>query len=140
MSDIPDWVGDAPDPDELVRWAERYGHPEGWVQKAQQLHGENERLRAEVGTWKQRLVDETARLREQLHDERENAAENCAVMIDSIVDPLRQKTLDRLDDISTSLASPFSPTDYIPGNIEDALDAIRALADELQSPDVRPTS
>jgi hypothetical protein len=33
------------DPDELVRWAENYGHPEGWAKKAQSLHGKNEDLR-----------------------------------------------------------------------------------------------
>lgn len=35
------------DPDELVRWAETYGHPESWAKRAQQLHAENERLTAE---------------------------------------------------------------------------------------------
>jgi hypothetical protein len=63
MGEIPDWVGDTPDPDELVRWAERYGHPEGWVQKAQQLHGENERLRAEV---RKRRIDPDALLRDDV--------------------------------------------------------------------------
>lgn len=33
------------DPDELVRWAEMYGHPELWCQKAQALHVRLERLR-----------------------------------------------------------------------------------------------
>jgi hypothetical protein len=32
------------DPDELVHWAEMYGHPEDWCKKAQQLHGRLERL------------------------------------------------------------------------------------------------
>lgn len=36
------------DPDALVRWAETYGDPEGWAKKAQQLHGENERLKATI--------------------------------------------------------------------------------------------
>ena len=35
------------DPAELVRWAEHYGHPEGWAKKAQGLHAQNERLRDE---------------------------------------------------------------------------------------------
>ena len=41
-----------------------------------------QRAEDELWTWKQRLVDEQARLRTQLHDDRENAAENCAVAID----------------------------------------------------------
>jgi hypothetical protein len=36
------------DPDDLVRWATTYGHPEGWAKKAQSLHAENERLREEL--------------------------------------------------------------------------------------------
>ena len=32
------------DGDELVRWAERYGHPEGWVKRAQAAHMRSERL------------------------------------------------------------------------------------------------
>lgn len=35
------------DPDELVRWAESYGHPEEWAKKAQSLHTMNETLKAE---------------------------------------------------------------------------------------------
>lgn len=38
------------DPDELVRWAESYGHPEEWAKKAQSLHAANERLRFALGT------------------------------------------------------------------------------------------
>jgi hypothetical protein len=38
------------DPQELARWAEHYGHPEGWAKKAQQLHAENERLRMSLLT------------------------------------------------------------------------------------------
>lgn len=36
------------DPDELVRYAERYGHPEEWIKKAQELHGKVERLEGEL--------------------------------------------------------------------------------------------
>jgi hypothetical protein len=32
------------DPDELVRWAEMYGHPEGWAKKAQGLYQSLEAL------------------------------------------------------------------------------------------------
>jgi hypothetical protein len=32
--------------DELVEWAEKYGHPEEWVKKAQGLHGRVEKLEA----------------------------------------------------------------------------------------------
>lgn len=41
------------DPDELVRWAENYGHPEEWAKKAQALHGQNEALRVAL----QRIYD-----------------------------------------------------------------------------------
>lgn len=36
------------DPDELVQWADLYGHPERWAKKAQALHAENERLKAKA--------------------------------------------------------------------------------------------
>lgn len=32
------------DPDELVRWAETYGHPEHWAKSAQAAHARAERL------------------------------------------------------------------------------------------------
>lgn len=42
----PDYIDAGPfDADELVRWAEMYGHPEGWAKKAQSLHAKNENLR-----------------------------------------------------------------------------------------------
>jgi len=41
------------DPDELVGYAERYGHPEEWIKKAQELHGKVERLEAEVARLRQ---------------------------------------------------------------------------------------
>lgn len=41
------------DADDLVRWAENYGHPETWAKKAQQLHGQNEALREAF----QRILD-----------------------------------------------------------------------------------
>lgn len=40
------------DADELIRWAEHYGHPEGWAKKAQALHGKVENLEAEVSRLK----------------------------------------------------------------------------------------
>lgn len=36
------------DPDALVRWAESYGHPEGWVKRAQAAHLRAERAEAEL--------------------------------------------------------------------------------------------
>lgn len=36
------------DPDELVRWAEMYGHPEEWCKRAQQAHGRAERLQEAI--------------------------------------------------------------------------------------------
>lgn len=36
------------DPEELVRWAELYGNPEGWAKKAQDLCRENEKLQAQL--------------------------------------------------------------------------------------------
>jgi hypothetical protein len=36
------------DPVELVGWAEKYGHPEGWAKKAQDLNGEVERLKRQL--------------------------------------------------------------------------------------------
>jgi hypothetical protein len=38
------------DSDDLMRWAETFGDPEWWAKRAQQLHGENERLRASLLT------------------------------------------------------------------------------------------
>jgi hypothetical protein len=35
--------------------------------------------------------------------------------------------------IAADLRSPFSPGDYIPGTIEDALEALEALAAEMES-------
>lgn len=40
------------DPDELVRWAETYGHPEEWAKTAQQLHADVERLQQDRDGWK----------------------------------------------------------------------------------------
>jgi hypothetical protein len=37
------------DPDELVRWAETYGHPEEWAKKAQHLHKTLERIAYPAG-------------------------------------------------------------------------------------------
>lgn len=31
------------DPEELVRWADSYGHPEQWAKRAQQAHGKADR-------------------------------------------------------------------------------------------------
>lgn len=45
------------DPDELVRYAESYGHPEEWIKKAQGLHAKVEKLEAEVGHFKWRCRD-----------------------------------------------------------------------------------
>lgn len=43
--DDSDYVGRGPfDGDELVTWAENYGHPEGWAKKAQDLHAKVDRL------------------------------------------------------------------------------------------------
>lgn len=36
------------DVDELIRYAESYGHPEEWIKKAQELHAKVERLEAEL--------------------------------------------------------------------------------------------
>lgn len=36
------------DADELVRWAETYGHPEGWAKRAQAAHNRAENAEAEV--------------------------------------------------------------------------------------------
>lgn len=36
------------DPDELVRWADLYGHPEEWAQTAQRLHRKVESLEAKL--------------------------------------------------------------------------------------------
>jgi hypothetical protein len=38
------------DPDELVQWAEMYGHPETWAIRAKDAHARAERLAAERGT------------------------------------------------------------------------------------------
>jgi hypothetical protein len=47
---VPPFISDLYplDPDELVRYAERYGHPEEWIKKAQELHAKVERLEAEL--------------------------------------------------------------------------------------------
>ena len=44
------------DPDELVRWAYDYGHPEEWAKKAQSLHAANERLDAENQRLRQKMA------------------------------------------------------------------------------------
>lgn len=36
------------DPDELVQWAEMYGHPEGWAKRAQSAHMRAERAEAKL--------------------------------------------------------------------------------------------
>lgn len=36
------------DPDELVRWAESYGHPEEWAKRAQAAHGRAEKIEARL--------------------------------------------------------------------------------------------
>lgn len=51
------------DPDELVRWAETYGHPEEWAQKAKEAHAANEVLRARI--------DELVRDRNQVENEKQ---------------------------------------------------------------------
>ena len=33
---------------ELIEWADKYGHPEEWAKKAQDLHAKNERLAGEL--------------------------------------------------------------------------------------------
>ena len=38
------------DGEELVRWAERYGHPEGWVKRAQAAHNRAENLYRDLET------------------------------------------------------------------------------------------
>jgi hypothetical protein len=38
------------DPDELVHWAEMYGHPEEWVQLAQAAHARAEKLERAIQT------------------------------------------------------------------------------------------
>jgi hypothetical protein len=43
-SDMVRADGTVVDADELVRWAESYGHPETWAKKAQDLDAKNERL------------------------------------------------------------------------------------------------
>lgn len=45
---LDDEIAEAPDPDELVRWAEMYGHPEGWAKRAQAAHIRAERAEAEL--------------------------------------------------------------------------------------------
>jgi hypothetical protein len=36
------------DPEDLVSWAETYGHPEGWAKRAQAAHARAERLQEEL--------------------------------------------------------------------------------------------
>jgi hypothetical protein len=42
-------------PEELMDYAERYGHPEEWIKKAQELHGKVERLEAEKAALRKEL-------------------------------------------------------------------------------------
>lgn len=47
-SDRPDFDHGPFDPDELVRWAEMYGHPEEWAKRAQAAHAKYERFIEEL--------------------------------------------------------------------------------------------
>lgn len=46
------------DPDELVGYAERYGHPEEWIKKAQGLHAKVEKLEAEKAALREELEND----------------------------------------------------------------------------------
>lgn len=105
---------------ELIDWADKYGHPEDWAKKAQDLHAKNEQLAGELA----QVKAERDGLEQERYDVRMKLAEVGAERDEWKA--LRDDALDAWSDAEAERDTAIRKRD-------DALESLRAIA-SLQVP------